>query len=333
MIDGAERAAGCAIGVDLGGTKIAAAVFDAAGRRRAERRVATPAGHAVEPVLRATADLVLELSAQHGPARALGVGIAGLVDHERGTVESSVILPPWRGVHAAAELERRTGLATFVDNDATAAGWGEYLALGSPDDLDLALVTVGTGIGAALVLGGRIHRGATNTSAELGNTTIDYAQGREHPSGNRGALNTLASGTAIAAAAREAWDRHGWPGTVRAASASTEARAVDLHQVAAAARAGDPHALAAIERGAVALGAGIANLLLLINPGRVSLMGGVLALGEGWLERVRAEARARSFGPNARAVIEPAAAGDWAGARGAAALALERLGAPSEVPS
>lgn len=304
------------LGVDLGGTKIAAAVWGAGAQPRAERRVRTPSGHGVEAVLDATCALVADLRAglDRQPT-ALGVGFAGLVDHRSGVVESSVILPPWRDVALAEELERRLGLPTVVDNDATAAGWGEFTALGAPADLDLAVVTVGTGIGGALILGGRLHRGATNTSAEFGNATVDYERGAEHPSGNRGALNTLASGTAIAAAAERRWRAEGWPSDV------DPAVAVDLEVVAAAARAGDGAARAAIERGAVALGAAIANILLIVNPGRVSLLGGVLALGEEWLDRVRQEARARAFGLNARAAIEPAAAGGRAGTRGAAALA------------
>jgi glucokinase len=111
---------------------------------------------------------------------------------------SSIMLPGWDDVPLAERLSAPLGgLPVFVDNDATAAGYGEYLSLGSPEGLNMVLLTVGTGIGGAIIIDGELYRGATGTSAEFGNTTIDW-QGETCWCGNKGCLNMLASGTAMA---------------------------------------------------------------------------------------------------------------------------------------
>ncbi|MBK8977787.1 MAG: ROK family protein [Planctomycetes bacterium] len=314
------------LGIDVGGTKTLAAAFAAEsllGTRAGQAaptaldalRVPTAATAGPNGIVDQLAGLVERLRSHVGAPRAVGVGFPGLIDHRDGVVHSSVILPGWDGGFAlAAALRERCGMPVLADNDATCAGWGEYLVRRGEVE-HLLVLTIGTGIGGAIVLGGRLHRGASNTSAEFGNMTIDW-RGEDHSSGNRGCLNTLASGTAIA---RRAW---------RAGACGALGEPPTLEQIATAAAAGDTAAAEAIETGAEALGTGIANLLNAFNPGCVALTGGVLGLGPRWLSTVRKTALSRAFPLNAaHANIEECRAGQLAGAFGAAALAWDRFGA------
>ena len=307
------------IGLDLGGTKLAGLVVDAAGAVRARCRRATAARDGAPAVFERCVDAVRELEGAVGPAGGVGLGFAGLVDPRAGRVLSSVILPGFQGWPLAERLARATGRPVVLDNDATLAGLGEYAALGEPPGLTLLVLTVGTGIGGAIVIDGRLHRGADGTAGEFGHVTLDR-NGERCACGQRGCLNTLASGTAIAQrAARLAADDpraalHGRPSPT-------------LEDVALAAAAGDRAAQQAIDEGARALGAALAGAINLIDPDRISLCGGVTSLGEPWLAAVRDEARARALRePGARCLVELARAGDEAGALGAARLALAAAG-------
>ncbi len=311
---------GVRIGVDLGGTKLLAVAFGATGAVLAERRVETLSGSGADRIVERVAELVESLEVPRDRLEGVGVGFAGLVDHRTGHVDSSVILPGFDDYPLRARLEAQLGCRVVVDNDATAAGLGEHVASGRNQDELLLVLTVGTGIGGAIVHRGRILRGASNTSAEFGNMTIDW-QGEPHSCGNRGCLNTFASGPAIVG---EALRRTAAVGGLLAAREGRLPAGATLEAVAAAAADGDDACRQAIERGADALGTGIANLLNAFNPDRVALAGGVLGLPPWFLERVVATARGRAFGPNARAATIGACREPLlCGARGAAELTRE----------
>jgi len=289
------------LGLDVGATKVALVLVDGDGAVAARARAATPRDEGPGAVLERVVALALPFAAD---ARGVGVGFAGLVDQERGTVLSSIMLPGWERVPLAAELASRLALPARAENDATAAGWSEFVALGRPPGTMLALLTVGTGIGGALVVDGKLVRGRTGTAGEFGNMSID-PQGPECWCGARGCLNMLASGSAIA--------RRG------AELTGGEARSVE--EVARLAQAGDPRAARAIDEGARALGVGIANLINALNPDRVALAGGVTALGAPWLDAVRASAARQALRePFAAAAIGLAADGAEASGVGAALL-------------
>jgi glucokinase len=291
---------GCWLGFDIGASKLLACAIDGEGRTLAVQKAATGRDDGPDAVLARVLALGRALrgsAALDGRRlRGVGAGFAGLVDRERGLVRSSIMLPGWDGVPLALRLQKALHAPASIDNDATLAGLGEYRHLGSPPGLNMVLLTVGTGIGGALILGGRLYRGSRGLAGEIGNTTVD----RHGPAcwcGSRGCLNTLASGSAIAA---------------RAGRADGEA-------TAAAAAGGDAAARAAIDDGARALGAGIANLINLFDPDRVVIAGGIAGLGDAWFDLVRTEARARAFAEIAEHVrIEPSARGYDVGAYGAA---------------
>jgi len=305
------------IGLDVGGTKILAVTVDPQLGVLDSRRIATHAHEGPEAVIERMVDLVSPLLREaRSPIGGLGVGFAGLVDHQQGIIESSIILPGWNNVPLADRLRQALDLDVYVDNDATAAGHGEYQALGSPEGLNMILLTLGTGMGGALLIDGHLHRGSTNMSAEFGNTTIDW-QGPDCLSGNRGSLNSLASGRALAASAQKMAELH--PDSALARHEGP----IDC-EVLAALYPADEIVRDLVDQAARRIGTGLANLVQIINPDRISLMGGLCGFGERFLDLIRSEIDARCFAVPARHVeLGLARHGDLTGAIGAAALARD----------
>lgn len=294
------------VGLDIGGSKLLAVAVEE-GRVVARARTATERAEGPEAVLARACALVREVT-RAVPARGLGVGFAGLVASD-GSVSSSIMLPGWDGFPLADGLGQACGLPVTVENDANAAGYGEWCAAGAPPRGTHVLVTVGTGIGGAVLVDGRLLRGASGVAGEIGNMSIE----RDGPTcwcGSRGCLNMLASGSAMSA-------RH---------STLTREPACSVPELARRAAAGDEFARRVIEEGARALGTGLANVVQLLNPTHIALGGGVAELGEPWLALVRDEVRRRVFREAFAAVrIELCRLGAEAGAFGAAALARDAV--------
>ena len=192
--------AGYAVGIDFGHSHVRVAVADLAHRILCEREEALAVD--VDPVrcLDAAAELVRETLQSAGVATSavigVGVGVPGPVDHRNGRVGSTSILPGWLGIRPADEIQRRLELPAVVDNDANIgalaeASWGA--ARGCPN---VAYIKASSGIGAGLVLGGRLHRGANGTVGEIGHDIVDEA-GPFCRCGNRGCLEAVAGGSAI----------------------------------------------------------------------------------------------------------------------------------------
>lgn len=290
------------IGLDIGGTKLLAVCRDAEGVLLEEARVPTRRDEGRDAVLRRCVELVLPLRDRHA-AKALGIGFAGLVDADRGITRSSIMVPGFEAFPLAGHCERVLALPTRIDNDANTAALAE-LSTVSRHGLHMVLLTVGTGIGGAIVIDGRLYRGAGGLAGELGNTTLEW-QGERCWCGNRGCANMLASGSALARA-----------GAVGEGASSAES-------VVARARHGDPAARAALDHTTRALGALVANVVNTFNPHRIAIAGGLCRL-EGFVAAVRAEAATRAFAEAFEAVeIVPAHHGERASAVGAAVLAEE----------
>ncbi|OAA28280.1 glucokinase [Frankia sp. EI5c] len=306
-----------AIGVDVGGTKVAAGVVDAQGTVLASARRPTPS-HDPAEVADAIAALVAELR-QRFTVHAVGVGAAGWIDNDRSTVLFAPNLA-WRDEPLRDVLASRVGLPVVVENDANAMAWAEYRFGAGRGHNDLVCVTVGTGIGGGIVLDGRLHRGAFGIGAEMGHMQI-VPDGYGCGCGNNGCWEQYASGRALVRAARAIAVE-----SPEAALRMLRGRPADElsgPDVTAAAQDGDPAALACLEDVGGWLGQGLASLAAILDPGRFVVGGGVSDAGELLVGPARARFRAslsgRGHRPEADVVV--ATLGSAAGIVGAADLA------------
>ncbi len=309
-----------ALGIDIGGTKVAGGVVAPDGTIVATARRATP-GASVSDTEDAIAAVVEELAAGHdGELVGAGIGAAGWFDRTGDTVLFSPHLA-WRHSSLRKDLAARLQRPLWVGNDADAAAWAEY-RYGAARGADLALmVTLGTGIGGGIVMDGRLQRGAHGVAGEWGHMRV-VPDGRLCACGNRGCWEQYASGSALGQTAREV------AGTSPAAAAllleRVEGQASRLtgEDVARAAYDGDPLALELVTEVGVWLGQGIADLAAVLDPEVVVIGGGVSVLGEMVLGPARARLEralpGRGFRPGPRIVA--AELGAQAGMVGAADL-------------
>ena len=308
-----------AIGLDIGGTKIAGAVVAPDGKLLTEVLEPTPDESDAEAVTPVLLDMIDRMRAAHPAVAAIGVGAAGMVEWPSGRI---VWAPnnAYRDWPVRELLEKATGLPVSVDNDANVAGLAEA-RLGAQHYRDMILVTVGTGVGGGIVLDGTIYRGPTGLGAELGHMIVN-PDGPRCGCGNHGCLEAFASGTALTRMGREAAADD--PGGL-IAQLGVEQGEVTGQTVTAAAQRGDPTAMALFARLGRWLGVGIASLGNIFELEVVVVGGGLVTTGELLLAPARAAAREFAYGLRARGVvpIEPATFGSDAGRIGAALLALE----------
>ncbi|MFJ6564333.1 ROK family protein [Streptomyces sp. NPDC091412] len=298
--------------LDIGGTKIAGALVDGRGGILVRAQRPTPAQENGDTVMRAVAEVLGELGASPlwGRATVLGIGSAGPVDASAGTV-SPVNVPGWRG-YPLVERARAAagGLPVELIGDGVAIAAAEHWQ-GAARGHDNALcMVVSTGVGGGLVLDGRLHPGPTGNSGHIGHISVDL-DGDPCPCGSRGCVERIASGPNIARRALDDGWRPGPDGDTSAAA------------VAAAARAGDPVAMASFARAARALAAGIAATATLVEIDIAVIGGGVAKAGEvllAPLRRALADYATLSF--VRRLTVAPAQMGTDAGLVGAAAAAL-----------
>lgn len=309
---------GHAIGVDVGGTKIAAGLVDEEGRILSRVRRESPAADSnlIEDTI---ADLVRELARGHDVS-GVGVGAAGFIDAARSTVLVAPNLA-WRDEPLRAELERRVDLPVVVENDANAAAWGEFV-FGSGEDVDhLVMVTVGTGVGGGIVHDGALLRGAAGVAAEIGHLRV-VPGGRPCGCGNRGCWEQYASGSALVRDARAA----ACEDPARAAAvielAGGDPERITGPQITQLATQGDQFAITRVDELARWLGEGMATLAAVLDPAVFVVGGGVAETGDLLLDRVRgyfsAELTGRSHRPDIE--IRQASLGNDAGLIGAADL-------------
>ncbi|WP_075743578.1 MULTISPECIES: ROK family protein [Actinoalloteichus] len=312
---------GVVLGLDVGGTKLAAGVVSRDGRVRAFTTVPTDAADGPVKVIARLCTLAREVLAVAGlsPADLTAVGICccGPLDARTGMVHDPPNLPGWGDVPLADLVAADLGVRTWVENDATAATVGEWRHGAGRGVRDLVYFTISTGVGGGVVIDGRVLRGGSGNGGELGHTLL-VADGRPCGCGARGCLEAYVSGTAIAARARERIEDGG--GSTLAAL--TDIGAAD---VARAARAGDPLASAVWQETTDLLGGALAGYVNLFEPRLVVLGGGVARSGDQLLVPVRDRARALAMRPAADVVdVRPAQLAEKAGVVGAAAVAFER---------
>ena len=261
------------VGIDFGHSHVQVAVADLAHKVLAERMCELDVDHRAADALDAAARMVdevlVEANVQRSAVICAGIGIPGPVDRERGTVGSATILPGWLGLRIANEMEGRLALPVEIENDANCGALAELTWGAGRDCSNFAYLKAATGIGAGLVVDGRILRGASGTAGEIGHTTLDES-GALCYCGNRGCLETIASGPAILQLVGRAQ-----PGTL------TLGRVIEL------AAQGDVRCRRAIADAGHEIGVAVAGLCNLINPERV-VVGGLLSrAGEVLLQPMR----------------------------------------------
>jgi glucokinase len=311
----------CVIGVDLGGTKLLAGVVDGdlhvhhrvhrAVHGLGQRELLDMAVEAVEEARAATTHEVA----------AVGFGIPCLIDQRRGMATMAVNLP-LRDVPFRDLMAERLGLPVEVDNDGNVAALAEWCAGAAQGASDVVLLTIGTGIGGGLILGGAPFRGSIGAGAELGHITIDLdgppCQGH---CPNNGCLETLASGTALAREGRRIAGEQ--PGSALG-RALADGREITGALITELAHDGDTAAIEALTLIGTNLGVGIASYMNVFDPDVVVIGGGVIAAGELLLAPARAEAVRRALPTMSQHVrVVSAQFGTEAGLVGAAALAFE----------
>lgn len=311
------------IGVDMGGSKLLAGAVD--GGLGVHHRVQRAVLGLDQPTLLKTVAAAVEEVADQagGEVEAVGFGIPSLINRRRGTSVMSVHLP-LDDLAFGDVMTERLGIPVWVDNDANMAALAEHRAGAAAGSREVVLLTLGTGIGGGLILGGQLYRGAVGAAWELGHMVIDMDGPRcygDCPS--RGCIEALASGTALAAEARNAARRQPRSGLGRALADGQE---LDGPLVTELAHDGDEAAVAVLALIGARLGVAIASLVNIFNPQMVVIGGGVIGAGELLLGPARAEVAERALSPSRDDVqIVAAHFGVEAGMMGAAVLALDAL--------
>lgn len=312
------------IGVDIGGTKIAAGVVDDDGHLLATVRRQTAAADpaAIEDEV---AEAVAELSAAH-QVQAVGVAAAGFVDAQRGVVLFAPNLA-WREEPLQADLAARIGLPVVIENDANAAAWGEFRFGAAREADDVVLVTVGTGLGGGIVVRGELLRGQVGIAAELGHLRV-VPNGLRCGCGNRGCWEQYASGSALERDARELVTSGGLYAARLRELCGGDSDQLRGQMVTVAAAEGDAAATELLADLGRWLGEGLASVAAVLDPALFVVGGGVVEAGELLLGPARLALARQLTGRTHRPQIPlvPATLGNTAGMIGAADLARGHTG-------
>jgi glucokinase len=306
-----------AIGIDLGGTQVRAALVDAQGTLLARAAARTDAAGGPRAVVQQIRQLVAEVAAGVAPDALAGVGVCapGPLDGPAGVVLGIPTLPGWVDVPIVAWLTEALRLPVVLENDGVGAAIGEWRFGAGRGLNDFVYVTVSTGIGGGVIADGRVLRGRRQLAGHIGHMTT-APQGETCRCGNRGCWEAQASGTALGTLARHHAART--PDSLLAPHGA----ALEAPQVFAAARAGDALALDLVAREAAALGLGIVNLLHLYSPERVVLGGGVSSGFDLLHPGIERHVRSWALPPFRDVPVVAAALGQNSGIVGAACLVL-----------
>lgn len=314
------------LGVDVGGTKVAAGLVTSRGELLSKVRTPMTSHEDSAAGLRAV-EKAIDAALAAEPARKVsvaGIGIVspGPVDPAQGIVVNPGNLPCWRNYPLVAEIEKSRGLPTILDNDANAAALAEVQWGAAAGFSSVLYVTIGTGIGTGIVLNGSIYHGRTGAAGEGGHVSIDY-HGPPCPCGKRGCIEVLTAGPAVARRARERIGAGGLEARMLLTLAGGNPAAVTAEIVAKAWRDGDPLATAILEETADLLAIWLGNMIDLFDPDVIVVGGGMSEVIAGWFERIRQQIPKWSV--NSRSAEIPfvrAQYGEHSGIVGAAALCV-----------
>jgi glucokinase len=324
------------VGVDVGGTTIKGGVIDDAGRVLSAVSLPTEADkgqeHGLNQMCATVRAAVARAGLQIGQVAAIGVATPGTMDIPAGLILDPPNLKPWRNVPVRQHVQDTFGIPTAFQNDANAAAFGEYWIGAGKGVHSMVLFTLGTGVGGGIIIGDLVVEGEHSHGAELGHQKIEMTNPRQCGCGRWGCLEAYASATAVVKRAHDALHadagRSALHGVLRRAG---ELTAKDVFDAAAA---GDGLAAQLVEDTAFYLAVGTINLMHTIDPDMVVYGGGMIAAGEGFLERIRHHVRQLAFPvPAERTQIRYALLEGDAGFIGAGACARQlyhrRAGSPA----
>lgn len=316
------------VGVDVGGTAIKMALVTPDGTVVAKLHEPTPVAEGEDGVLQKIADMVHAIIQEHGYAidhvSGIGVGVPGPIDAENGVVHQAVNLHWRKPVRLKAKLEALTGLPVEVDNDANTAALGEMWRGAGQGARDLVVITLGTGVGGGVILGGNVVHGINGVGGEIGHITMTPGGGSICNCGKTGCLETYASATALIREGRLAAANGTSPALANVQAIRGDIKAKDVLD---AAKEGDTAAVAIVEQAAMYLGLALSHLAIVLNPAKFVIGGGVAAAGEFLFSRIRESFN--RFVPFSYVVesteIVPATLGNDAGVYGAGWLIRARM--------
>ncbi|MDO4293702.1 MAG: ROK family protein [Eubacteriales bacterium] len=316
------------IGVDLGGTNIKVSVFDETFRKLGERRAPTEvrfgSGHVLQRILDTVTGLLEELKLSEEQISCMGIGVPGILDIKNGISRFSPNFPKWAEVPIVAWMENHLHIPTYIDNDARVNLYGEWKFGAGQNRSNVLMITLGTGLGGAAVVDGRVIYGATGSAGEIGHINM-FRQGRECRCGSSGCLGRYVSALGILRTFRE---------KVQAGQSSVICDWVqgDLEQVTAdmlskAYDEGDPLAIETMRETGELLGYGLCAVFSLYNPEIIIFGGGMSNMGDRLLQYTKDVLDSHALRiPHSACTIVTAVLGDAAGMLGAAAYAKEQLG-------
>lgn len=317
-----DASSGLIIGVDIGGTKVAAGLVDGAGNvlRRAEFPMYV-SGSAAEGV--ACVDQAIGAVLPNGRVTAIGVASPGPLTIPDGVIIDAPNLPCWRNFPLGDAIRKTYGVPTLVDNDANAGGLAEAIWGAGAEFDSVFYATIGTGIGTALIWDKRLYYGKTAIAPEGGHMTIDFSGAQYCECGKRGCLEGLASGPSVARRGRERvtslngnWNRGVW---------GNDPKLITTRMIAAAWRAGDPVATELLRETADLYAVWLGNVIDLLEPAVIVVGGGMGPLVAEWFDYIRQQLPSRSIVPGAECTpLRLARFGTDAGVIGAAALCMRR---------
>lgn len=322
-----------ALGVDVGGTKVAAGLVNAEGAILFQCRVLMAANGSGAEGLAAVKNAIANVFSAQPEARekiaGIGIGSPGPLDPARGVIVAPRNLPCWRDYPLAAEVERAFGLPTRLDNDANAAGLAEALWGAAAGHRNVFYVTVGTGIGTAILLDQRIYHGRTGNAGEGGHVSIDY-DGPLCNCGKRGCVEIFCSGPAIARRAQAKLAQSAAQPSLMPEIVAGSPEEVRAETVADAFRRGDALAAQVLEETADLFAVWLGNMIDLLDPDVIVLGGGVAGILSAFFDRIRERLPQCSINPHSAEVpLLVAKYGADAGIAGAAALILRDAISPS----
>jgi glucokinase len=286
--------AGYSIGVDLGGTNLRIAAVNEQGTLLEKVTLGTQVALGRDRVVNDMCAAIQQVAGKHrdsGRLMGIGIGVPGIIDMKTGMVHESPNLPDWADYPARDEIEKRLGTRVILENDANSAAFGEKWLGAARDFDDMAMLTLGTGVGGGLVLGGRIWHGMTGMAGEFGHTTVE-PDGALCGCGNRGCLEAYASATAVLRMAREAIASGAAAGLARAAGADPEFSAKVVYNLAIH---GDEDARHVFRRVGRALGIVLSDLVNSLNLPIYVIGGGVSNAWDAFAPSIFEELRRRSM--------------------------------------